>query len=122
MKNVRKRYLLMLALAGVLVFGNVPVMTASAMSNQGQGAVVGDEASDAGDVMDVGENDIPLGAGEGSGSGTEVNDDNVPLATLSTQTQAGGFSWWGFILGLCVGIVGEAVVWIVLGKKKKQAK
>lgn len=122
MKNVKKRYLLVLALAGVLVFGNVPVMTASAMSSQGQGTVVGEEASGAGDVIDVGENDIPLGAGEGSGSGIEVEEGNVPMAALSAQTQTGGFSWWGFILGLCVGIAGELVVWMILGKKKKQTK
>ncbi len=138
---MKRKTLLALALAGVLILCNVP-MTVSAASPNAGGAIVGDQQADVGDTLDIGEEDTPLTAPE-DGTPEEapeqtpeenapeetpvetpedvtVEDDETPLAVLSSDAQTkSGFSWWGFAVGvLTTGVVGTGV-WAVLKSKKK---
>lgn len=111
---MKKRYLLTLALAGMLVFAN-PVQV-NAMSPNAGGTIVGDQQGNAGDTIDIGDENVPMG------DGAEIPDSDTPLAVLSADAQTNTrFSWTGFAVGVATtGVLGTGV-WAVLkvrGKKK----
>lgn len=116
----KRKYLLTLALAGMLVFGNAP-MTVSAASPNAGGTVVSGEQENAGDTLDIGENDLPMTQGEGTPE-TDIQENDTPLAVLSGDTQTSRFSWWGFWLGALTATVVETGVWAVLKSKNKKSE
>ena len=83
---MKTKYLLTLALAGMLVFGTAPV-TANAASPTAGGTIVDGDQGDAGDVLDLDEDGLPLDEGQGNADETEVAEDDTPLAVLSTETK-----------------------------------
>lgn len=133
---MKRKYLLAFMLAGVLTVGSAPI-TASAASPNAGGTIVGEQQADAGDELDIGDNGTPLGAPEGEtpegapeeGTPQEpqgdvsLEDDETPLAVLASDAQPkGGFSWWGFTVGvLTTGVVGTGV-WAALKSRKKGGK
>ncbi len=64
--------------------------------------------------------DAPEGTPEESQEDVSLDDDETPLAVLSSDAQPkGGFSWWGFIVGvLTMGVVGTGVVAVLKSRKK----
>lgn len=120
---MKRKYLLTFALAGMLVFGSVPI-TANAASPNAGGTVVDESGANAGDVMDIDESGVPLTPPEDDATqSTEIPEDDTPLAVLSSDSQTrGGFSWWGFVTGvLTSGVVGTGI-WAVSKARSKKGK
>ena len=67
--------------------------------------------------------DAPEGTPEEPQEDVSLEDDETPLAVLSSDAQPkGGFTWWGFTVGvLTTGVVGTGV-WAVLKSRKKGGK
>ena len=119
---MKRKYLLTLALAGMLAFGNAPI-TASAASPTAGGTIVDEQQGDAGDVLNLDESGLPLAEGEGSSDEADIEDEGTPLAVLSTDTQTTSrFSWWGFVLGFLTATVLETAVWAVTKSRKDDEK
>lgn len=127
---MKRKYLLAFVLAGVLTVVSAPI-TASAASPNAGGTIVGQQQADAGDELEIGDDDTPLGAPEDetpedvpddgtpestpddgtpeeSQGDVQLDDDETPLAVLSTDTKA--TSPVGTVLIVVGCVAGVAVV------------
>lgn len=73
---------------------------------------------------EIGDNGVPLDAGQGQGQQeqSEIGENDVPLATVTTPTQGSVFSWWGFLLGVATGAVVVGAVWLIASRSKKDSE
>lgn len=113
-----------------------PAVAAADAGDAGGAADAGDAGDDGNvdaplvagaDDVDIGDENAPLAAPEESTpedtpEDVALDDDETPLAVLSSETQPrSGFSWWGFWLGvLTMGIVETAVVLVLKSRKKEE--